>query len=290
MTREIRLLASGLGFTEGPVVLANGEIIVTSITHGALYRVLPGGGSSRLADLGGGANGAALAADGTLYVAQNGGRWAANGPAWPPSSVGGIQRVYPDGSSDWLTKEPLAPNDLCFGPDGKLYVTDPTRSKAINDGRIWRIDPETGASELLASVRFFPNGIAFDAADDLYLAATDSGGIFRTRVTGGTLAEPVEVFRLTHGFPDGMAFDAAGNLVIGAVDDQGQGTVQTWTMDGALVEELVPGPGHRFTNVAFTGDGGLVICASDNDSVLLVEDWGAEGLPLHPFRGAGASA
>lgn len=284
MSRDPITLATDLGFTEGPVILSNGDIVVTSITKGALYLVTPDRGSRLLANLGGGANGATVDASGTIYVAQNGGRWAVNGPSWLPSSVGGVQVVRSDGSHDWLTREPIAPNDLCFGPDGQLYVTDPTRSKAIDDGRVWRIDPETGRSTLLASVGFFCNGIAFDADDHLYLAATNNSRIYRCDLAGDTITTPEVAIQMTKGTPDGMAFASDGSLVIGAIDHDGQGTIQTWTLDGKQVGEFVPGEGSLFTNVAFDGKGGLVIAASDNSAVMLVPDWGDPGLPLHPFR------
>jgi len=282
---DIVTLASGLGFTEGPVLMPSGDFAVTSISHGAVYLVGRGGGSRLLADVGGGANGAAVDADGTLYIAQNGGRWARNGPQWPVTSVGGLQVVHPDGSHGWLTRDPIAPNDLCFGPDGMLYVTDPTRSQAINDARIWRVNPRDGAAELLRTVPFFANGIAFDADDHLYLASTNDARIYRCDVLGGTITEPESIIQLTVGKPDGMAFDAAGRLVIGAINHGGQGTIQTWDVAGEPVDTFVPGVGSLFTNLTFDGRGGLVIAASDRGEVLHVPAWGDPGLALHPFRG-----
>ena len=278
------MLAADLGFVEGPTVLATGDIVVTSIDRGKVYLVSPETGARELADLGGGANGATVALDGTIYVAQNGGRWAANGPVWPSSSVGGVQIIRPDGSHDWLTREPIAPNDLCFGPDGMLYVTDPTRSRKIQDGRIWRIHPETGAAELLRSVPFFSNGIAFDSDDRMYLASTQESRIYRAELTESGISEPELVIRLGGRWPDGLAFDSAGRLVVGAVEHDGQGTIQTWSPEGELIDEYFPGAGALFTNIAFDGKGGLIIAASDRGEVLLVPDWGDPGLPLHPFR------
>jgi len=296
MSRNAVILASDLGFTEGPAVLSTGEIVVTSISRGTVHRIDPaGGGATLLADLGGGANGAAVDGDDAIYVAQNGGRWAANGPAWPPTSVGGIQVLRPPYDTwRWLTREPIAPNDLCFGPDGLLYVTDPTRSRAIEDGRIWRIDPSTGATELLASVPWFCNGIAFGPDDRLYIASTHEALVYVCDVRDGTLTPPDVAVDLGHRWPDGLAFDSRGRLLVGAVHagglgvnaTGGQGAVETWSLDGRRLDEYLPGPGDHFANICFDGRGGLVVTASDHGQVLLVPDWGDPGLPLHRPRPA----
>ena len=36
---EARVVATGLGFTEGPVWTASGQLLVTSISHSVIYRV-----------------------------------------------------------------------------------------------------------------------------------------------------------------------------------------------------------------------------------------------------------
>jgi gluconolactonase len=283
--QTVRELASGLGFTEGPVVTGDGTIYVTSITDGKVYLVDDDGGRV-YGDTGGGANGAVLDGDGTLYVAQNGGRWARNGPSWTPDSVGGLQRIAPGGAVSWVTREPIAPNDLCFGPDGMIYATDPTRAPGSHDGRLWRIDPADGASELLRSVGWFPNGIAFGADGRLYVAATNTARILAFPFENGRLGDEELVIQMERGAPDGMAFDAEGALVIGAIAHEGDGltgTIQTWSTSGDLLDTFSPGDSRAYTNVAFTPTGDLVIADSSGGKVLLAEGWGA-GLPLHPFR------
>ena len=70
--RQGRVVASGLGFCEGPVLDENGTLFVGSITHGAVYRIDDDGTVDRVADLGGGANAVTYIGEGRLVVAQNG--------------------------------------------------------------------------------------------------------------------------------------------------------------------------------------------------------------------------
>ena len=77
---EIRTLAEGLGFPEGPVALADGSVLLVEIFAGTLTRVSPDGTKTIVARPGGGPNGAALGPDGKCYICNNGGfRWHAEG-------------------------------------------------------------------------------------------------------------------------------------------------------------------------------------------------------------------
>jgi gluconolactonase len=294
--RTARTITKGdLGFIEGPVFASDGTLYVTSITKGGVYRVDPDSGETTLfADTGGGGNGATADTEGGLLLAQNGGRRMWDGPVFAPVTCG-IQRIGADGSISWLNQDPVTPNDLRFGPDGLLYVTDPTRSLAMDDGRLWRIDSRTGASELLISVPWFPNGLAFGPDDRLYVGDTRDGIIYVSTIDDGRLSPLEPAIRMSKGHPDGLAFDANGHLVACAVDLDGQvGTVQTWTVDGEQVDEFSPGRGSFPTNLAFDPSGApsLVLTLADLEEVLVIDDWGVGGLAPHPFRDRadGASA
>ena len=92
--------------------------------------------SSRIADLGGGANAALLATDGGFLVTQNGGidftrtGLYADPPPYRPVTPG-LQRVAPDGAVTYVSDDVerrgvyLAPNDLVAAADGTLWFTDP---------------------------------------------------------------------------------------------------------------------------------------------------------------------
>lgn len=281
------LSQGGLGFIEGPVYASDGRLFVTSITQGGVYRIHDDGTSELFADTSGGGNGATAIAGGELLLAQNGGRRMWEGPVFLPRTTG-IQRIGADGAISWLSQDPITPNDLRLGPDGMLYVTDPTRSMAMNDGRLWRIDPVIGAAELLVSVPWFPNGLVFGPDDRLYVGDTRDGVIYVTEIAAdGTIAPLEPVIRMAKGHPDGLAFDANGHLVACAVDlDGGIGTVQTWSVDGQSVDEFTVGRGSFPTNLAFhpSGDDRVVLTFADLEEVVMVEGWGVGGLAPHPFR------
>jgi glucose/arabinose dehydrogenase len=101
-TTEVRIIAAGLEFPEGPVAMTDGSVLVTEIAAGTLTRVSPDGRIERIAELGGGPNGAAIGPDGAVYVCNNGGSFSFHrqngllvfGLVAPPTYSGGsIDRV-----------------------------------------------------------------------------------------------------------------------------------------------------------------------------------------------------
>jgi gluconolactonase len=275
------LVATELGFVEGPVVRDSG-IVCTSIDRGYVYE-LNDGRADIVAVTGGGPNGAAEGRDGTLFISQNGGRRP--GRPWP-FICGGVQLIRPGGSVHWLTQDPISPNDLCFGADGALYVTDPTRRGVRDDGRLWRCDPVTGESELLCSLAWYPNGIGFGIENDaLFVASTGERRIVRFPLVNAGIGDGETFASLPGGLPDGFAFDLEGNLAVAAVGEHGApGEIQTFDPNGVLIDRFRPGPSTKYTNVALAANRDLFITDSDAGAVLVVRNWPSPGLPLHPFR------
>src|SRR5213080_3073722 len=124
---ELREVASGLRFPEGPIAMNDGSVIVVEIKSGTLARVAPDGTVTQVAKTGGGPNGAAVGPDGKVYVCNNGGfEWSEfDGMAIPgpqPSDYIGarIQRVdLETGTVEDVYTEcdgnPLrGPNDIVF--------------------------------------------------------------------------------------------------------------------------------------------------------------------------------
>lgn len=280
---QARVIATGVGFTEGPVLTQAGEIVFTSIDQGRLYRMTPSG-PQVLVETGGGPNGATEGPGGAIYIAQNG-RVRPRDQEPYPGVTGGVQ-VLRGGHLSYATQDPISPNDLCFGPDGFLYVTDPTRTPRRDDGRLWRCNVETGYAELLTSLNWYPNGIGFGLEDDaVYVADTGNQRIMRFPLDQGRLGKPEAAVQMPTGHPDGFLFDVDGNIVVCAISmGQTGGEIQTYGRDGKLLDRFSPGPNARYTNVALGADRVLIITDSDGGQVLAVDDWPMAGLPLHPFR------
>src|SRR3954471_3695480 len=97
---DIRVLASGLEFPEGPVVLRDGSVVLVEIRGQRLTRVWPDGRKEVVAKIPGGPNGAALGPDRKMYICNNGGfTWIPTrnmimpGPQGDDYLGGSIQRV-----------------------------------------------------------------------------------------------------------------------------------------------------------------------------------------------------
>jgi gluconolactonase len=76
---DIRVMATGLRFPEGPVAMADGSVILGEIAGSAVTRITADGGKSTIGSAGGGPNGLARGPDGALYLCNNGGNEYAQG-------------------------------------------------------------------------------------------------------------------------------------------------------------------------------------------------------------------
>lgn len=269
------VIASGREFPEGPVW--NGDhLLCTEIVGGFISRWTESGGAAveRIANVGGGPNGATLGPNGALYVTQNGGMFAEN------RVPGGIVRVLlEEGSSEYAADEIAGlrldgPNDLAFGPDGRLWFTDPrgAADPARNDrpGRIFALDVASGAGELIEELGpVFPNGIGFLA--DGTLVWTES---FTRRVMRRGDGAPEVVIELPERHaPDGFCVGVDGTLYVATT----YANCVTVVRDGEIVDRLACGDG-MVTNCCF---GGTDLYVTDSRRGLL---WrfrlGVRGLPL----------
>jgi gluconolactonase len=211
--------------------------------------------------------------DGALYVTQNGGMTAED------RVQPGLLRVSLDGSVSRVVEQigELAlegPNDLAFGPDGRLYFTDPRGAsdpaRNRRPGRIFAYDlAQQRGERILELGPVFPNGIAFAA--DGTLLWTESFSLRVMALVEGR-QEVIAELPERH-YPDGFCIDTAGRLYVAST----YAHCVTVLEGGKIVEKLACGDGMP-TNCCFGGSD-LYVTESRRGTL-----WrfavGASGLPL----------
>lgn len=277
MDSRVSVLTPDVGFLEGPVWAQRG-LSFASISQGAVYYIDIDGSVVTKVECGGGPNGLAADAE-SIYVAQNGGIFGAIGPAAP-----GVQRVR-DGVAEYVFDKGFnAPNDICFGPDGRLYVTDPVTSDALFEpitGRVLACDLDTEEVEVVLEGLLMPNGIGFDpCGETMYVTQSyaqtlqgfDMASGFKTLDTS---------FKFTSGRPDGFAIDTEGRFWVCI---PGRGGVDVVSAQGELVDRIDCGEGSVTTNVCFGGPDmiDVFITAAGLASVLTLRA-STPGQRLRPF-------
>jgi len=148
----------------GLAIDRDGNLFVSCRNEGTIHRVSPDGQSMQWIEGMGIATGLAFDRAGNLYVGDRSGT---------------VFKIGPDREIFvFATLEPsLSAYHLAFGPGGDLYVTGPTTSSYE---RVHRITPAGEVSTFYRGLGR-PQGLAFDRAGNLYVAASFAGrrGIVR---------------------------------------------------------------------------------------------------------------
>ena len=288
MTEPVRI-SEDPPFGEGPVWCPDGTVVCTSVSEGALFRIDPATGScTRIADTGGGANGAALCEDGGFLVTQNGGLdFAAVGmfedpPPYRPTQSG-LQRVAPGGTVTYLTPDTLrAPNDLVVSTDGSVLFTDPPPWPLPTEpiGRVWAYRRD-GTLDLLADGLWYPNGIGIER--DGTIVIVENGLMGRPHFGLVRLLADGELDLFVPQTGDGFCFDVDGRFYVAG----GIHGVTVLEPDGTVVEVLeLPGPGVT-TNCCFGGPDLRTLYATDAvpGGLWAWEGMPTPGAPLTPWPG-----
>jgi len=171
-----------------------GTLYVTSRYDGTLYRVSPFKEVQTVASELGIATGVAFDHKGEIYVGDRSGT---------------IFRVNEIGESRPFAslEASVAAYHLAFGPDGDLYVTGPTVSSFES---VMRIDAMGNATTFYTGLGR-PQGLAFDATGNLYVAASLRGHRGIVRITAdGRNAEVI----VSGSTVVGLAFDDAGAMIV----------------------------------------------------------------------------
>jgi sugar lactone lactonase YvrE len=166
--------------------------------------------------------GVAVDANDNLYIADTGNHE--------------IRKITPDGTVTTIagnadnpgtadgvgaTASFTSPDDIIVGNDGNLYVTDGYQ------GPVRKITLPNTVSRIGASGLTSPQGLAMDAAGNIYVASTGStliqkiapDGTTSTYAgnTGGTPLTDGVLSKASFGFPTGVAVDVSGNVFVADV-------------------------------------------------------------------------
>jgi gluconolactonase len=212
---KLEKVATGFGFTEGPMWDAAGFLYVSDETINKIFRVYPNGKKEEVIALGD--------PDGNTFDRQHRLIDCA-------SVLRAIIAVSPDGKYTILAdhydgKKLNSPNDVIVGPDGALYFTDPTLDLVAGEKQeipfqgVYRLD-DKGSVRLLTKDLTQPNGLAFSPdGKSFYIDDSEKRNIRVYDVApDGTLTNGrifgEEPGAKHEGVPDGIKVDKNGNLFV----------------------------------------------------------------------------
>jgi gluconolactonase len=318
MFKNLRVVAQGLRFPEGPVALPDGDVLVVEMARGSLTRIGPTGSSEIVAHTGGSPNSAAVGPDGRVYIAQAGGfRFHEPKPGLlvpgyqPKDYIGGriqavdlatgvVEDLYTDCSGIPLS----GPNDLVFDADGGIWFTDhgKMRKRDSDHGGLYyaRADGSQIREVLYPVDR--PNGIGLSPdGTHLYFTETQRARLYRFPVLEPGVIDASDYSSLvprdasflagvvtTPALLDSLAVDAAGNVLVGTcIWDPGitEFNVTAGTVDHHVLPDSLWDP--FVTNICFGGpDLRTAYITSSGYGRLLAADWAVPGLaPNYALEG-----
>jgi gluconolactonase len=300
-TADVRELATGLEFPEGPIAMPDGSTLLVEIHRGTLSRVTTDGKVEVVADLGGGPNGAAIGPDGACYVVNNGGFvWSELDGMKIPFDLTTMSNQPEGFDGGWVNRVDLAtgehtvlyrecdgqkfcgPNDIVFDTEGGFWFTDfgKTRPRDADRGGVYYAKADGSSVVQAARGLNGPNGIGLSPAGDrVYVAESFTGRLLAWDLDSpGKVRSPMAtVVEATKGHFDSLAVEESGAVVVAAISD-GLCVVHA---DGSG-HEYVGLPDRFTTNVCFTGDDMRTALATLSGSGRLVAlDWPRPGLRLN---------
>ncbi|HTV59506.1 MAG TPA: SMP-30/gluconolactonase/LRE family protein [Verrucomicrobiae bacterium] len=225
---QLSTVASGFGFTEGPVWDPSGFVYVSDEVQNKIYRVYPDGHREALIELGD-PDGNTIDANHRLLDCA--------------SVLRAIIAITPDGRYAVLAdhfdgKKFNSPNDVVVGPDRAIYFTDPTLDLPAGQKQetpfqgVYRLDSK-GDVRLLTKDLSQPNGLAFspdgkrmyiDDSEQRNIRVYDFGR--GANLTNGRIFGE-EPGGKDDGVPDGMKVDRSGNVFV-----TGPGGIWVWDSSG----------------------------------------------------------
>lgn len=240
---EFECIAKDLNFPEGPAVY--GDRLAFSNCYGGWIGDIRANVLDTLLDERNGlinTNGCVFDKDGNLYICEYG------KPSILKYTAKGELFVLSD--RDQQGRRFNRPNDICVSPSGMLYFTDPrSYNRELHDGRLFRVDPNSGETVWVIEGLQFPNGLCFSPdGKTLYVGESVNKNILKINCKLGIL-DTLIVLPPGNRDPDGMDCDVEGNLYIAYF---GGGMIYVVSPQGILLDSLAT-PGRKPSNVEFGG-------------------------------------
>ena len=260
-------------FLEGPVFDAAGNLYVTDIPFGRIFRIDPLGAWDQVAEWAGEPNGMKFLNDRELLVTDY-----RNGLMAVEIATGTVRPFLDRRNSERFK----GVNDLTFDSRGNLYFTDQGQT-GLHDptGRLYRLRPDGRLDLLLANVPS-PNGVALSPDERvLYLGVTRGNQVWRVPLLDDGSVSKVSAFFTSYGpsGPDGLAVDREGRVIVA---NPGLGVA--WVLNHRAEPEVVlrSCAGTSLTNVAFGGpDRKTLYCTESVTGSVLRATLDAPGQPVH---------
>lgn len=276
---DFEVLATDLGFPEGPAFLDDGSVLAVDIHGGRVVRVADGE-TTVVATPGGGPNGLALTGPDVAVVANNGGfLWSTVNGVSIPIDHSTHTNEPPGFENGWIERIDLAtgeatvlyeqcdgrplrgPNDLVIDTAGGIWFTDHGKGRydSVDRGGLYYAPPDGGPLVRVAFPLLGPNGVGLSPDGAVvYVAETYTGRLWAWDLEGPGQVRPAGgSITVRHGGRcvaatpfsfDSLAVEADGRIAIGGIGDG----IVVVTPDGEEVD-VHPIPADVTTNIAFGG-------------------------------------
>jgi len=271
---DIQMLGADTpSFIEGPSFDRDGNLWVTDIPWGRIFKIAPSGTVELVVEYDGEPNGLKFHKDGRAFIADH---------------LHGIMVLDPKTRKVTpffdrpLLQRFKGTNDLVFASNGDLYFTDQGQT-GLHDpsGRLYRLRTNGQLDCLLDNIPS-PNGLVLNLAENVcFVAVTRNNAVWRVPLMKDGTVSKVGIFiQLSGGSgPDGLALDSEGNL---AVCHAGFGVTWLFSPKGEPLYRLESCTGLATTNCAYGGSGGSTLYITESKSgTVLAADLKVAGRPMY---------
>ena len=270
----VQQIATGLGFTEGPVWDARRKrLIFSDIPGNTVYQWTEQNGHTVLRQPSNNTNGNTIDLQGRLVSCEHSGRRVSR----LDDGGGGLTVL----ASHFEGKQLNSPNDVICSTQAEIIFTDPPYGLKQPDGSfakgeldfsgVYRLSGDGNLSLLVADfVR--PNGLLLDASERrLFICDTHNHHVRVFDMAGDGILSNGTVFAMlnyeeTQGRPDGIKTDTQGNIYVAGGTKEG---VWVFNPEGALIGLI--GVGENPANLAWGGDDWRTLFVTARTSVYRIE-------------------